>query len=177
MANLYFLLMMALELYKPISDSGGKPVVAMPLSFVVGLSMIKDAFEDIKRHISDRKENMKLAKAVVRTVLPNGAIDRILKTIKWREIVVGQIVRVEENEHFPCDLVLLNSSLPNGICYVETKNLDGETNLKHKKADKKTVELCQNDQDAIDNFTDAVLECEKENEFIYKFNGQLRMSN
>ena len=58
MANLYFLLMLALEVYKPISDSGGKPVVAMPLSFVVGLSMIKDGFEDIKRHMSDRKENM-----------------------------------------------------------------------------------------------------------------------
>jgi hypothetical protein len=29
-------------------------------------------------------------------------------------------------------MVLLNSSLAKGICYVETKNLDGETNLKHK---------------------------------------------
>lgn len=37
----------------------------MPLSFVVGLSMIKDAFEDIKRHMSDRRENLKKVKAVV----------------------------------------------------------------------------------------------------------------
>ena len=40
-----------------------------------------------------------------------------------------------EKEYFPCDMILLNSSNPNGVCYVETKNLDGETNLKHKKAD------------------------------------------
>lgn len=57
------------------------------------------------------------------------------------------------------------------MCYVETKNLDGETNLKHKKADGKTVELCKSDQEAIANFTGSVLECDKENEFIYKFTG------
>lgn len=65
MANMYFLILLALEIYKPISDSGGQPVLAMPLSFVVGLSMIKDAFEDIKRHMSDRRENLKKVKAVV----------------------------------------------------------------------------------------------------------------
>lgn len=84
---------------------------------------------------------------------------------------MGQIVKVEENEYFPCDLILLNSSAPNGICYVETKNLDGETNLKHRKADSQTVALCRNDHDALNNFNQAILECEKENEFIYKFNG------
>lgn len=74
-------------------------------------------------------------------------------------------------------MILLNSSAPNGVCYVETKNLDGETNLKHKKADIQTVELCRDDEDALNNFTESVIECEKENEFIYKFNGQLRMKN
>lgn len=29
-------------------------------------------------------------------------------------------------------MVLLVSSDPKGICYIETKSLDGETNLKHK---------------------------------------------
>ena len=77
MANLYFLIMLALEIYKPISDSGGQPVVAMPLSFVVGLSMIKDAFEDIKRHMSDRRENLKKVKAVVTKKLKNGIVNRI----------------------------------------------------------------------------------------------------
>jgi magnesium-transporting ATPase (P-type) len=36
-------------------------------------------------------------------------------------------------------LVLLNSSGPKGICYIETKNLDGETNLKHKVANKEVM--------------------------------------
>lgn len=177
MANLYFLLMMALETYKPISDSGGKPVLALPLSFVIGLSLVKDGYEDIKRHLSDRRENLKTVTAVVSKISQFGPIERLFQTVKWKEIKVGQIVKVEENEYFPCDLILLNSDLPNGVCYVETKNLDGETNLKHKKANEKTVELCKSNEDAINNFTDTVIECEKENEFIYKFNGQLRMRN
>jgi hypothetical protein len=57
MANLYFLILMLMELYKPISDSGGKPVLAMPLAFVVIVSMVKDAVEDCRRTKSDQEEN------------------------------------------------------------------------------------------------------------------------
>ena len=43
-------------------------------------------------------------------------------------------MRVNEFERFPADLILLKSSNANGIAYVETKSLDGESNLKHKSA-------------------------------------------
>lgn len=56
------------------------------------------------------------------------------KQMKWCNVKIGQIIKVRENEYFPCDMLLLNTSLPKGICYIETKNLDGETNLKHKQA-------------------------------------------
>ena len=46
------------------------------------------------------------------------------------QIEVGCLVKVKEGENFPCDLILVQSSLPKGIGFVETKNLDGETNLK-----------------------------------------------
>jgi phospholipid-transporting ATPase len=52
---------------------------------------------------------------------------------------VGCVIKVRNNEFFPCDMILLKSSLPKGICYVETKGLDGETNLKHKQVDKRLV--------------------------------------
>lgn len=50
----------------------------------------------------------------------------------WKYIKIGEIVKIKKDEFFPADLILLKSTGPNGVCYIETKNLDGETNLKHK---------------------------------------------
>ena len=44
--------------------------------------------------------------------------------------VVGNIIRMDEGEELPCDVVILSSSLANGEAYITTANLDGETNLK-----------------------------------------------
>lgn len=52
---------------------------------------------------------------------------------RWDEVEVGDIVRVRRDEPLPADLLLLNSSSDEGVCFVETANLDGETNLKAKK--------------------------------------------
>jgi len=56
-SNLYFLIIMFLQTIKSISISNGKPAMALPLTVVVIVSMIKDAFEDYKRAQADKKEN------------------------------------------------------------------------------------------------------------------------
>jgi phospholipid-transporting ATPase len=50
MSNLYFLLLMIMQVIPSISDTGGIPTLALPLGFVVLLSMVKDIYEDLKRH-------------------------------------------------------------------------------------------------------------------------------
>lgn len=58
-SNTYFLVMALLQLIKPISDSGGIPTFLLPISVVMAVTMLKDAYEDIKRHHSDSLENNK----------------------------------------------------------------------------------------------------------------------
>ena len=48
----------------------------------------------------------------------------------WKNVQVGDFVRIYNEEQIPADVVVLSTSDPDGACYVETKNLDGETNLK-----------------------------------------------
>ena len=73
-------------------------------------------------------------------------------------------------------MILINSSGEKGICYIETKNLDGETNLKHKKAAKECVDMSQNENEIINNFKSYEITCDDKNELIYVFNGCIKMS-
>lgn len=57
LSNIYFIGIALLQMVKAISISGGKPVMIAPLAIVIGLSMIKDIFEDHKRYKEDQKEN------------------------------------------------------------------------------------------------------------------------
>jgi len=85
------------------------------------------------------------------------------------------IVKVLDNQFFPADLVLLNSSGRKGICYIETKNLDGETNLKQKVANKDIMSLCKT-EDALSDLRATVM-CEGPTDKIYQFDGNFTLDS
>jgi phospholipid-transporting ATPase len=111
----------------------------------------------------------------------------------WRSIKVGDIVRLESNDFFPADLVILSSSEPEGLCYIETSNLDGcvlrnrrrettpdtsgspsETNLKIKQASQSTASLTS--PPAISSLA-GQLRSEQPNNSLYTFEATLSMSS
>lgn len=63
-------------------------------------------------------------------VLRNGTWARTL----WRDVQVGDFVKLTSNSPIPADLVIIATSEPMAICYIETSNLDGETALKLRQA-------------------------------------------
>jgi len=89
---------------------------------------------------------------------------------EWKNLRVGDIVKVEKDNFFPADLVLLSSSYEEAICYVETMNLDGETNLKLKQSLEATANL--QDDASFQNFK-AIIKCEDPNANLYTFVGTM----
>ena len=49
-----------------------------------------------------------------------------MKDCKWRDIKVGQILEVRDNENFPADLLCLACARADGVAYIRTTNLDGD---------------------------------------------------
>ena len=87
----------------------------------------------------------------------------------WRDVKIGDVLKVQENEAIPADLIILKTYKDN-ICYVETKNLDGETNLKHKAAPLETVELAES------LYKNITIESELPSDKIYSFKGVIKFT-
>ncbi|XVE92539.1 hypothetical protein REPUB_Repub01dG0106200 [Reevesia pubescens] len=162
-ANLYFLMVSILSAtpYSPVH-----PVTnVVPLSLVLLVSLIKEAFEDWKRFQNDMAINNTLVDVLQ---------DQRWESIPWKKLQVGDIIRVKQDGFFPVDMLLLASTNPDGVCYIETANLDGETNLKIRKALERTWDYVTPEKAC--EFKGEV-QCEQPNNSLYTFTGNLVMDN
>ncbi|THU89359.1 calcium transporting ATPase [Dendrothele bispora CBS 962.96] len=164
-ANLFFLFTACIQQIPNVSPTNQYTTI-VPLAVVLLASAFKEVQEDLKRHQSDSELNSSTAKVLT----PEGTFN----DEKWKDIRVGDVVRLESDDFIPADMILLSSSEPEGLCYIETANLDGETNLKIKQGSPQTSPL------TAPNLVTALrgsLRAEQPNNSLYTFEGTLELLN
>ncbi|GAB9473483.1 P-type atpase [Globisporangium polare] len=172
-ANLYFLLIGIFQMIPDISPTDGVPLQFIPLAIVTIIDAVFAGFEDYKRHIADDLANSAKTQVFNREL-------REFEEVQWRDVKVGDFVKIKNHETLPADVLILSvvpaegarSGGNTGVCYVETKNLDGETNLKLREAPQATRNMFANEEDAGEA-TQGWVESELPNGDINRYSGTL----
>uniref|UniRef100_A0A4W3HRR3 Phospholipid-transporting ATPase n=1 Tax=Callorhinchus milii TaxID=7868 RepID=A0A4W3HRR3_CALMI len=141
-ANAFFLFIALLQQIPDVSPTG-RYTTLVPLIFILTVAGIKEIIEDY-----------------------------VSWFISVLNVAVGDIVKVTNGQHLPADMIVISSSEPFGMCYIETSNLDGETNLKVRQGLASTIGL-QSTADLVK--MSGHLECEGPNRHVYDFSGNLRL--
>lgn len=159
--NQYFLLIACLQLWSLITPVNPASTWG-PLIFIFAVSATKEAWDDYNRYLSDKKANEKQV-----WIVRKG----IKKHIQAQDICVGNLVWLRENDEVPCDLVLIGTSDPQGLCYIETAALDGETDLKTRV----TPSACMGIDFELLHKIKGVIECPNPDKDIRRLDANLRL--
>uniref|UniRef100_A0A8C1L8C4 Phospholipid-transporting ATPase n=1 Tax=Cyprinus carpio TaxID=7962 RepID=A0A8C1L8C4_CYPCA len=151
-ANSFFLFIALLQQIPDVSPTG-RWTTLVPLLFILLVAAVKEVIEDLVRAF---------------ILLRNGAWE----IVHWEKVSVGEVVRAANGDHLPADLIILSSSEPQGMCYIETSNLDGETNLKIRQGLQITADI--KDIDSLMRLSGR-MECETPNRHLYEFVGNIRL--
>ncbi|KAL3807091.1 hypothetical protein ACHAXA_002117 [Cyclostephanos tholiformis] len=159
--NIYFLcigILMFLGTYTSLLSTSVSPWTTLgPLALVMSVSLMQEAYTDLKRHRSDNTTNYHPCVVLQRS--ENNETDRgrkkkakrdprlndgrdlkvwvagdefpiAFESVFRKNIRSGDLVIVRNREMIPADLILLASANEGGNAYIETSSIDGETNLK-----------------------------------------------
>ncbi|THH16144.1 hypothetical protein EW146_g4435 [Bondarzewia mesenterica] len=245
-ANIFFAVIAILQFFNKFSTiSPG--LVILPLIFIWGLTGLKDGYEDIKRHQSDRRVNYSEVRVLSgggwenpnrmskksKTFVPalprrigrskrrnkNGADDGLNADIEmlghdappeaidmsqraqtvehpdveydndgsdpdrphwkrmiWEDVRVGDIIKLVDHESLPADVLICATSEDENVAFVETKNLDGETNLKSRNANVALTHMssaaaCADSKNAFQ------LDCDRPEPHMHKLNAAVVMND
>ena len=167
LANIYFLICAILQCIPLISPLN--PVTAVvPLVFVLSVSIIREGIEDYARAKLDKQQNNE------ETI--------VYRNNEWQKttsgtLYVGEIVEVLQDNTFPADIIVLDSELPGGICFIETGTLDGEKTLKQKESPRETREKFNENNEKIKHFDiSGEVIADMPNPALYQLNGRMKLT-
>ena len=166
-ANIYFLVCAIIQCIPIISPLGPETAV-IPIVIVLSVSLIREGIEDCARARLDKEQNSEPAE--------------VYRDNQWEKtqsgnLFIGEVVEVKQDDAFPADLILIYSSLPEGICFIETGTLDGEKTLKLKNSPTQTAGKLNVNEKKIDKFNmkgDVI--CDHPNPELYQLNGKLNIT-
>uniref|UniRef100_A0A8C1SGQ8 Phospholipid-transporting ATPase n=1 Tax=Cyprinus carpio TaxID=7962 RepID=A0A8C1SGQ8_CYPCA len=160
-ANVYFVFIALLN-FVPVVNAFQPELALAPVVFILSVTAIKDLWEDYRRHRSDKEINH--MDCLVYSRNEKQYVEKY-----WKELRVGDFIRLRCNEILPADVLLLSSSDPDRLCHIETATLDGETNLKQRQVVRSFIDLV-----SFDPFKyNSVIECEKPNNDLNRFRGYI----
>ncbi|KAG7228709.1 hypothetical protein INR49_008487 [Caranx melampygus] len=161
-ANVYFVFIALLN-FVPVVNAFQPELALAPVVFILSVTAIKDLWEDYRRHRSDKEINHM-------DCLVYSRVERRYVEKYWKEVRVGDFIRLRCNEILPADVLLLSSSDPDRLCHIETATLDGETNLKQRQVVRSFFDL---DCDFDPLKYNSIIECEKPNNDLNRFRGYI----
>ncbi|KAK1964950.1 phospholipid-translocating P-type ATPase [Colletotrichum sublineola] len=183
MGNFYFLVVGIIQAIPGLSTTGQWTTIA-PLAVFVSLSMAKEGYDDYRRYLLAKTENLsrtwvlgersKTATARMKSrkgrEMAETSVDGWTE-IEWQDLKVGDVVKLHRDDDVPADIVLLHATGPNGTAYIETMALDGETNLKAKRASPILAETCQTVEGI--KSCQATIVSEDPNLDLYRYDGRV----
>uniref|UniRef100_A0A6I8RHZ2 Phospholipid-transporting ATPase n=1 Tax=Xenopus tropicalis TaxID=8364 RepID=A0A6I8RHZ2_XENTR len=158
-ANAFFLFIALLQQIPDVSPTG-RYTTLVPLLFILTVAAIKEIIEDI---VSIFLHKAFLNNILFLSVLRNGAWE----IVHWEKVYFVHVFK----KNLITIIVLINNE-PQAMCYIETSNLDGETNLKIRQGLSVTAEM--KDIDTLMSLSGKI-ECESPNRHLYDFNGNIRL--
>ncbi len=196
LGNFYFLCVGVPQTIPGLSTTGSYTTI-LPLLFFVLLTILKEGYDDWKRHRLDKVENSRQI-AVLRKegastrdhhrgwwhICPGGKTDNGPSTggevatqdgcswapTKWMDLRVGDVIKLARDDDVPADIVLLHANGEGGMAYIETMALDGETNLKSKQVSN-LLKDCDSIEGIIARSAEFVVE--DPNPDLYRFDGRV----
>lgn len=166
-SNAYFLvvgILFCIDSISPVTTVG-RYASFWVLAVVVGISGIKEAIEDLRRYREDRRLNSS----------PTHVLGSAKTHDRWDSVRVGDILKIYEKEALPADIALVATSSADGLAHIETKQLDGESNLKVKVVPPGVHPAFRNEKVAL--LTKGRIESEAPNDRLYKFVGRLTLTH